>query len=333
MRTKLENICKGYVKNIAQKDLTNHNGCFPIYGASGYIKNIDFYISDREYLGVVKDGAGVGRVDKYPAYSSLLGTMQYIVPNNDVDINYLKYLLISLHLENDVSGAAIPHIYYKNYKNTDVNICSFEKQINIAKCLDDINHSISLAKERLLALDELVKSRFIEMFVNKGFPQDLWKNVVYIINGKDYKKVPNDNQTYPIYGSGGYMGIRCDKYLCNEYSTIIGRKGNVTNPIFVTEKFWNVDTAFGIEVGERLNPYYFYHYTLTVDLSSMVSGAAIPSLTKTDLLALSIPIPPIELQNEFAEFVKLIDKSKFIVQQQIKDLQELLDSKMDEYFR
>ena len=42
---------------------------------------------------------------------------------------------------------------------------------------------------------------------------------------------------------------------------------------------------------------------------------------------------PIELQNEFAEFVKLIDKSKFIVQQQIKDLQELLDSKMDEYFR
>ena len=46
-----------------------------------------------------------------------------------------------------------------------------------------------------------------------------------------------------------------------------------------------------------------------------------------------LPVPPIELQNEFAEFVKLIDKSKFIVQQQIKDLQELLDSKMDEYFR
>lgn len=46
-----------------------------------------------------------------------------------------------------------------------------------------------------------------------------------------------------------------------------------------------------------------------------------------------IPNVPISLQNEFAEFVKLIDKSKFIVQQQIKDLQELLDSKMDEYFR
>lgn len=150
------------------------------------------------------------------------------------------------------------------------------------------------------------------MFIGKGFPCERWENVVTIINGKDYKKVPNDNQTYPIYGSGGYMGIRCDKYICNEFSTIIGRKGNVTNPLFVKEKFWNVDTAFGIEVGKKLNPYYFYHHSLTIDLASMVSGAAIPSLTKTDLQKLQIPVPPISLQNEFAEFVKLIDKSKFV---------------------
>ena len=51
-----------------------------------------------------------------------------------------------------------------------------------------------------------------------------------------------------------------------------------------------------------------------------------------DILELDVYVPPIELQNEFADFVKLIDKSKFIVQKQIDDLQELLDSKMDEYF-
>ena len=53
---------------------------------------------------------------------------------------------------------------------------------------------------------------------------------------------------------------------------------------------------------------------MTIDLASMVSGAAIPSLTKTDLQKLQIPVPPISLQNEFAEFVKLIDKSKFVCQ-------------------
>ena len=95
MKTKLENICQGYVKNIALKDLSNNNGTYPIYGASGYIKDVDFYVSNSEYLGIVKDGAGVGRVDKYPAYSSLLGTMQYIVPNSDIDINYLKYFHIN----------------------------------------------------------------------------------------------------------------------------------------------------------------------------------------------------------------------------------------------
>ena len=170
------------------------------------------------------------------------------------------------------------------------------------------------------------------MFENKNFEEKKWFDVVNIINGKDYKKIPNISGTYPIYGSGGYMGIRCDQYLCNENSVIIGRKGNVTNPIFVKEKYWNVDTAFGIETKDCLNPYYFYYHTLTVDLSSLVSGAAIPSMTKTSLQKIKIIVPPIELQNTFAEFVKQVDKSKFIVQKQIEDLQELLDSKMDEYF-
>jgi type I restriction enzyme S subunit len=150
------------------------------------------------------------------------------------------------------------------------------------------------------------------LFGDKSFINKLWSDAVNIVNGRDYKNQPNTLGTYPIYGSGGYMGIRCDKYLCNEYSTIIGRKGNVTNPLFVKEKYWNVDTAFGIEVKEELNPYYFYYYTLTVDLASMVTGAAVPSMTKTQLLQLTVPLPPVTLQNEFADYVKLIDKSKFV---------------------
>ena len=62
-------------------------------------------------------------------------------------------------------------------------------------------------------------------------------------------------------------------------------------------------------------------------------GASIPQLTIPMIKNELIPLPPICQQNKFAEFVELIDKSKFIVQQQIKELQELLDSKMDEYFR
>lgn len=161
MKTILSKICKGYTKNISLKSIKDNNGIYPMYGASGHIKDVDFFVSNCEYLGVIKDGAGVGRVEKYPAYSSLLGTMQYILPREKTNIDYLKYLLISLHLENGVSGAAIPHIYFKNYKNTIVNMHSMQEQMKIAHHLDLLSNSILIAKKLLFLLDELIKSRFI----------------------------------------------------------------------------------------------------------------------------------------------------------------------------
>ena len=294
---------------------------------SEYQKSGDYKIFDqgKEYIGgYTNDSTGIvndfpyivfgdhTRVIKYidePCFIGADGVKLLKVFNQSF---YPKYVYYSF-LSNPVANLGYSR-HFKFLKETAIRECDLNSQYAIVNDLDNINYAISIAKCRLLSLEELVKSRFIEMFIDKSFPYEFWGNVVSIINGKDYKKVPNNNQTYPIYGSGGYMGIRCDKYICKEFSTIIGRKGNVTNPIFVKEKFWNVDTAFGIEVKEKLNPYYFYQYTLTIDLASMVSGAAIPSLTKSDLLKLQIPVPPIELQNEFAEFVKLIDKSKFVYQ-------------------
>ena len=117
MKKQLKDVCEGFTKNIAQKDLSENNGKYPIFGASGIIKTIDFYISDKPYIGIVKDGSGVGRTNKYPAKSSLLGTMQYILPNQGIDLDYLMYGIRSLHLGENYSGAAIPHIYFKVYKN------------------------------------------------------------------------------------------------------------------------------------------------------------------------------------------------------------------------
>ena len=68
------------------------------------------------------------------------------------------------------------------------------------------------------------------------------------------------------------------------------------------------------------------------DFAQFNDAAAQPKITQKPMENLYYIVPPIELQNTFAEFVKQVDKSKFIVQKQIDDLQELLDSKMDEYF-
>ena len=161
MKVKLREVSLGFTKNISQKDLENNNGCYPVYGASGYIKDIDFYVSDKPYIGIVKDGSGVGRADLYPAYSSLLGTMQYVFPNEKIDITYLLYALRYMKLGSQYSGAAIPHIYYKNYKNNELNYRDIEAQKAVSTNLSRIEKAIELCHTKLSNFDELVKSRFI----------------------------------------------------------------------------------------------------------------------------------------------------------------------------
>lgn len=105
---KLYECCTKVSSNIKQSDLTLCNGKYPIYGASGFIKNVDFYMQSKPYIAVVKDGAGVGRVMKLPAFSSVIGTLQYIIPNDNIDVDYLTYAMESMNLAKYYSGATIP---------------------------------------------------------------------------------------------------------------------------------------------------------------------------------------------------------------------------------
>ena len=67
-------------------------------------------------------------------------------------------------------------------------------------------------------------------------------------------------------------------------------------------------------------------------VKSLAKGITLIQLNMEDLRRLNLIVPPLDLQNEYTTFVQQIDKSKFVVKQQIADLQELLDSKMQEYF-
>ena len=93
----LDDICIAKTKGIAAKDVAE-TGKYPVFGATGLMGYLDTYESENEYVGIIKDGAGVGRTNIYPAKSSLLGTMQYIFPKENIDIKYLMYLLRSLNL-------------------------------------------------------------------------------------------------------------------------------------------------------------------------------------------------------------------------------------------
>lgn len=186
---KLNEVCEKGSSNIVISKLTDNDGDYPLYGASGLVKHIDFYHQDKPYIGIVKDGAGVGRVNIYPAYSSLVGTMQYIFPKKDCLLNFIKYFLVKLDLSHCVSGATIPHIYFKDYGKDLIPVPSLKIQEKIVSELDKINELIRLKKEQLKYYDNLAQSIFYEMFGDpveneKGWEVKKWKEVFNTILGK-----------------------------------------------------------------------------------------------------------------------------------------------------
>ena len=359
MKKQLKDVCEGFTKNIAQKDLSENNGKYPIFGASGIIKTIDFYISDKPYIGIVKDGSGVGRTNKYPAKSSLLGTMQYILPNQGIDLDYLMYGIRFLHLGENYSGAAIPHIYFKVYKNRTLDFPELAEQKHRSIVLNKIQDAINVKEKQLFELENIIQSEFVEMFgeIDISPQRNDWtelKDITTIYTGTTPSTTDEENwngdilwitpaemtsESFYIYDTERKItekGQKSKNLSLMPANTVllstrapIGKVGIAGSPMTCNQGFKNFYCKEDV-----LNPVYLYFlFKLNTEyLNSKGTGTTFKELSKSAAEKIKVPIPPLDLQNQFAAFVQKIDKSKFVVKQQITDLQELLDSKMQEYF-
>lgn len=156
--------------------------------------------------------------------------------------------------------------------------------------------------------------------MREGWINKTWADVLTIINGKNQTAVESVNGEYPIYGSGGIMGYASD-WLCPENCVIIGRKGNINKPLFVTTKFWNVDTAFGLcAQKDVLLPKYLYYFCKNYNFERHNRAVTIPSLTKADLLKISMPIPSINVQQTI---VTELDKTNELISLKKSQLRDL----------
>ena len=169
---KLGEVCDKASSNVSQNQLSNDEGAYPIFGASGLIKNVSFYHQENPYLSIVKDGSGVGRVTKMDAKTSVIGTLQYLLPKENVDLDYLYYSLISIDFKKYVAGAAIPHIYFKDYKDEPFLWIPLLEQQRIVSVLDETFAAIEQAKanveRNLQNAKELFQSELNSIFSQKG---------------------------------------------------------------------------------------------------------------------------------------------------------------------
>ena len=338
MKVKLGDLTKIKTGKL-DANASSENGEYPFFTCSREPLRISSYSYDCECVLV----AGNGDLNvkyyngKFDAYQRT-----YIIEDNGSGRLYMPYLFYFMdryveELRKSSIGGVIKYIKLGNLKDALIEIPDVQTQKEIVSILSKAKSIVESWQKEIQTLDDLIKARFVEMFGDiiansKNWKTEQWNCVLNIKNGRNQKTVENPHGIYPICGSGGIMGF-ADDYITNENSVIIGRKGNINKPILMREKYWNVDTAFGLEpITDFINVEYLYLFCLYFNFEILNKAVTIPSLTKADLLKINMPIPAIELQNQFATFVKQVDKAKLAVQKALDEAQLLFDSLMQKYF-
>lgn len=338
-KVKLKEICSKGSSNISLNKIEDNNGTYALYGASGFVKGIDFYHQSSPYIGVVKDGSGVGRVNIYPENSSLVGTMQYIYPNDNCLLGFLKYLLEGLHLEKFKTGAAIPHIYFKDYGNCTVSIPPLTEQQRIVEELDLLSSIIEKKKEQLKELDNLAQSIFYDMFGDpvtneKGWEVKRLGEVYKLKSGEGLSAKQFVSGPIPVYGGNGISGHHNSYNMDGDY-VIIGRVGVYCGNVrYVKGKFWLTDNAFQLFYDMSKQHPVFITYMLTyLNLHQYANHAAQPVISNATLKEVNIIFPPFSLQQRFASKIEALEQQKDLIKQSINVLETLFNSRMDYYFK
>ena len=340
VRKSISEICDKASSNIAQNKIADIDGDYPVYGASGYVQNVDFYHRDTDYIGIVKDGSGVGRVNVYPAYSSLLGTMQYIIPKDGYLLGYVAYALKGLNLSSFASGAAIPHIYFKDYGKCKIDVPPLSEQQRIVSELDLLSSIIEKKKAQLKEYDQLAQSIFYDMFGDpvtneKGWEVKKLGEVCALKAGKAIKaselKDKADN-LFPCYGGNGIRGY-IDKISHKTDLPIIGRQGALCGNVnYAIAPFYATEHAVVVSPKIELETKWLYNVLKYLRLEQYAHGVAQPGIAVNDLNPIFLPLPPLPLQQSFASKIEAIERQKALIQQSIAEVQMLFDSRMDDWF-
>lgn len=280
----------------------------------------------------------------------IVGSTGYCVLRckKEVDIRYIFYYCRSKQfiegLINVATGASYPAVKNSDVKNSLIPIFELEMQKKISRTLDKAQKIIDKRKEQIEALDELVKSRFIEMFgdpVNnpKGWEVEELKN---LCENLDKMRVPITSNSrvsgsIPYYGASGIVDY-VQEYIFDETLLLVSEDGanllaRVTPIAFeIRGRTWVNNHAHVLRFKDyKLQKYIEYAINLQ-DVSQYITGTAQPKLNQSALNKFKVPVPPNDKLNEFLDTVKQVDKLKFEMENSLKELENNFNSLMQKAF-
>jgi len=167
----IENITKAESSSIAYNKLELKKVGYPVYGADSIVGYIDNYQHEDEYISIVKDGSGVGRLNFCESKSTILGTLISLKSKDKkkYNLSWIYYLLNTIDFSSYVKGGGIPHIYYSDYKNEKVFVPKNPtEQQKIASCLSSLDELLTAHTDKLETLKTHKKGLMQNLFPQEG---------------------------------------------------------------------------------------------------------------------------------------------------------------------
>ncbi len=348
-------------KTVSTSELTSTG--YPVYGANGVIGYYSNYNHYKETLLITCRGATCGTLNICKPFSYINGNAMALDDLSDeIDIKYLYYFLLSRGLSDTITGSAQPQIVRQSLKNVRVIYPNLDAQKRIIYVLGKVDELLSIRKQQIAKLDELVKARFVEMFGtfpanpfrwSTGKIQDVVSDVRYgssrpAVEGGKYPYLRMNNITY-----SGKLDLHDTKRIDipdSELDKCTVRRGDVlfnrTNSKELVGKtcVYNRDELMvlagfiiRVRVNERIRPEVLSAF-LNMDFSKrMLIGMCKTAIGQANINAkelqnIDLYIPPIELQDQFVTLKNKIDQQKQTVQQSLEKLELLKKALMQEYF-
>ena len=264
---------------------------------------------------------------------------------NTVNHRYLFYLLKyhRRYIENLGTGSTFKAISKPILNDLCFTIHDIQTQKEIVAVLDKVTSLISMRKEQLEKLDILVKSKFIEMFGDpvlnpKGWEKKKLGEVCNVVVGGDvpldnFSKEKNEDYNIPIYSNGlaenmlyGYTNNARIQQPC----VTVSARGTIGYCFPHFKPFYPIVRLLCVIPSNNFSILFLCHQINSINIKS--SGSGVAQLTSPMIKSCALIIPPLDLQNQFAEFVEQVEKNKEKIKSSLNQLETLYSALMQEYF-
>jgi len=363
-KVKLTSVCRPKQwKSIPISELSDVG--YPVYGANGVIGYYDSYNHEQETVIITCRGATCGTVNLTHPRSYVTGNAMCLDNVKDsVDIKYLFYSMQAYDFTKVISGTAQPQITRVGLEKVEFALPSLDVQREIVSILDKIDTLIEKRRLQLKKLDDLIKARFVEMFGDpdtnpKGWNECALSEKLNVVGGYAFKsdgfsegsgipvlRIGNINAGFfrPVNLVYWQEDESLDRYAMHPGDLVMSLTGTVGKDDYGNvcilgddyDMYYLNQRNAKLEIIEGIDKFYLSQLLkfeqIKKKLTGISRGVRQANISNKDILNLVVPVPPMELQSQFADFIKQVDKSKATVQKALDETQLLFDSLMQQYF-